>query len=247
MFFRSSRRLVAIVLGSGLIAILTLATLRLPISASEEAVTTARSSSKSEDNLAALLVWKNTPRPAELPADAEAVVANYDSAAAEIRRRAALEIREHRLQAMRRLKELQDTHTRAAELDEAVAIRDTIRRMLEASFPSIDNPGTMNNYANQIGKSYLIRVTGHTSGSVYGTEYFTYDSDIATACVHSGALRNGETGVIVIEMISAGEPHIGSIKHSVRSYDYGLYPASYTVRRWKPSPEEIELGSLRLE
>jgi hypothetical protein len=246
MFFNWSSRLV-LASASVVVVFATLSWHRLPISASDEPSTAQETSPNSEDNLAALLVWRNTPRLAGLPAAAEEVVASYDSMAADIRRRAANEIRAHRLQAMRRLKDLQDTHTRAAQLDEALAIRDTIRRMLEASFASIDNPGTMSSYANQVGKSYLIRVTGRTTGSVYGTEYFTYDSDLATACVHSGALRNGETGVVVVKMISAGEPHIGSVKHTVRSYDYGVYPASFTVRRWRPSLEEIELGSLKLE
>lgn len=204
-------------------------------------------SSELEDNLEALLVCRDTARAPDLTDDGEKIVAEYDRTAFEIRRQAALEIRQHRLAAIRRLRALQDDYTRAARLDEAVALRDTIRRMLEASFRSLENPGTMHAYANMVGKSFLVRVTGRSTGSVYGTAFFTYDSDIATASVHCGALRSGETGVVIVSMISAGEPHVGSVKNGVRSYDYGIYPASYTIRRWKPTAEEIELGSLKLE
>jgi hypothetical protein len=241
------RRVISALSGIAILSSASLLVASLTIGASEPQPVSQARSAGLEENLEALLIAAGTARAPELPVEAEEIVASYDRSAAEIRHKAALEIRERRLQAMRRLKALQDNHTRATQLDEAVAIRDTIRRMLEASFPSIENPGSMHAFANKIGNSYLIRVTGRTTGSVYGTAYFTYDSDVATACVHSGALRSGETGVVVVTMISAGEPHIGSIKNGVRSYDYGTYPASYTVRRWKPSPEEIELGSLKLE
>lgn len=245
MSLHCCRRLIPAVQAGAFFSLAVLLIAGLAIDASEPE--SAAASSQSQENIEALLIGRDTPRLPDLPAEAEEAVAAYDQAAAEIRRKAAAEIRERRLEAMRRLKTLQDEHTRAAELDEAVAIRDTIRRMLETSFPAIDNPGTMQAYANKIGCSYLVRIAGRTTGSVYGTGYYTYDSDIATACVHSGALHDGETGVVVVTMISAGEPHLGSTRNGVRSYEWGIYPASYTVHRWKPSAEEIELGSLKLE
>ncbi len=207
----------------------------------------AASSAGTVEDIEALLVSGDTEILPAMPVEAVTIVTSFDRSAADIRRRAAREIREVRLQAVRKLKALQDAHTREAMLDEAVAIRDTIRHMLQASLPTIDNPGTMSGYANQLGKSFLIRVTGRTTGTIYGTEYYTYDSDVATACVHSGALRDQETGVVTVSMLNTGEPHRASIQHGVRSREYGPYPGSYTVRRWRPSAEEIELGSLQLE
>ena len=200
-----------------------------------------------EENLAALLIPGKTKIPRDMPQEASAIVRQFDAAANEIRLAAAREIRQHRLQAMRRLKELQDTHTRDAQLDAAVAIRDTIRGMIAASFPVIENPGTMSGYSQQIGKSFLVRVTGRTTGTIYGTGFYTSDSDLATACVHSGVLEDGERGIIVVSMIAAREPHISSHQNGVHSNGYGVYSSSYTVRRWKPSLEEIELASLELE
>lgn len=196
--------------------------------------------SRAEDipeKLEALLTGERTALEPDLPDIARAIVEAYDEDAALIRRRAAEEIRDRRSAAIVKLKTIQDTHTRSAQLDPAVAIRNTIRHMREVSFPAIENPGSMHAYAKQIGKSFLVRVVGRINGSVYGSDYYTYDSDLATACVHSGVLRVGETGIVIVSMVQEAEPHLGISRNSVKSHDYGVYPASYRIKRWKPVEE----------
>src|SRR4029079_12426338 len=54
-----------------------------------------------------------------------------------------------------------------------------------------DAPGTMSSQALLIGKSFVYRCTGNASGTIYGTDIYTSDSQVATAAVHAGVLKDG--------------------------------------------------------
>lgn len=122
-----------VVLGMAILSLASPTIARWRVDASEPETTSASGQLDIEEDIEALLVARDTPRLPDLPGEAEEIVSSYDATAAEIRRKAAREIREHRLRTMRQLKAIQDKHTQTAQLDEAVAIRDTIRRMLEPS------------------------------------------------------------------------------------------------------------------
>src|SRR5205823_4787332 len=56
------------------------------------------------------------------------------------------------------------------------------------------DPGDLRGWEGAVGSEPLFRVTGRTDGSIYGTDVYTSDSKLATAAVHAGVLRAGETG-----------------------------------------------------
>jgi len=65
-----------------------------------------------------------------------------------------------------------------------------------SSVPS--NLGTL-----QLNTAYYYTVTGTTSGTVKGTNYYSLDSSIAAAAVHAGVLKSGETGVVKVTRVGS--------------------------------------------
>ena len=60
------------------------------------------------------------------------------------------------------------------------------------------------NYYNNIGAIYPVQVTG-TTGTVYGTVKYTYDSSISVAATHMGLVNLGETKTVYIKIIETPE------------------------------------------
>jgi len=172
-----------------------------------------------------------------LPPDAEAVIKVFEDEAAAIREKAEQEIQSKRQTLIKSLQALQDAYTRAARLDEAVAIRDTIRQLRVAHLKPLPNPGNLSRFANCIGQTFYFEVVGRSSYSIWGTEVYTYDSDLATAAVHAGVLKAGQRGIVKVTMINSPEMHRGSTHHGVTSYDYGPYAGSYTVELPRPTDQ----------
>ena len=102
-----------------------------------------------------------------------------------------------------------------------------------ASQQVLPDPETMTDYAQSLGQSFSFRVTGGTDGSIWGTDVYTHDSSLATAAVHAGALRAGETGVVKVTMLPALPRYHGSSNNGVTSQPWendGSY-VSYKVER----------------
>jgi len=156
--------------------------------------------------------------------------------------------REGRLgETLARLRELQDEHCRAARLDEAVAVRDTIRHlsgapaapaqpMVHAPFAPEFAPEKLAALAVQPGQSLQFTVTGSPQGPVWGTDVYTIDSRLAAAAVHAGVLAPGETGVVTVRIVASPDEHPASVRHGVASGRWGRYRASYRVERALAAP-----------
>lgn len=92
-----------------------------------------------------------------------------------------------------------------------------------------DDPGDLSDYAQQIGKTFLFRVTGDVSGSVYGSGPYTTDSPLATAAVHAGVLRKGQTGVVRVVILAGQKSYRATTRNGVATSDWLEYHASYRV------------------
>lgn len=188
----------------------------------------------------ALVLQEIAPAPAvqeadDLPDDAAVILDAHAREAADIRRKAEQEIAARRDKVVKALQVLQDKYTRDAKLDEAVAIRDRIRKMKVAHLKPIQNPGTMSAYVNRLNQSFFVDITGNGNGGVWGTEFYTYDSSLAAACVHAGVLKQGQRGIVKVTMVKSPNAHTGSTLNGVRSSDWGIYPASYTLELANPT------------
>lgn len=179
---------------------------------------------------------KLPPEP-ELSVAALEILDAYNAQAKEIRRKSNAEIRQRREILIQKLQSLQDDYTRAAKLDEAVAIRDRLRRLRALQFNARLNPGNLVTYGTKTGRSFLFDVVGSVRGSVWGTDLYTTDSNLSTAAVHAGVLKAGQRGIVKVTIKAPPEEFIATFKNGVTSRPYGTYPASYCVEPPSPSDE----------
>lgn len=77
----------------------------------------------------------------------------------------------------------------------------------------------------------VVQVTGRTTGAVWGSGKYTSDSDIATAAVHAGLLKAGETGWIRVVPRPGRSAYQGSTYFGVTSSDYGPWAGSIRLER----------------
>ena len=164
-----------------------------------------------------------------LPEDAAGLVAKFEASAAKIRQRAEDEIKPLRKQLIGKLKRLQDNYTRAAMLDEALAVRDKIRALRGIK----PDPGYLRATVEDIGKSYLFEVTGSLQGSIWGSEVYTSDSHLGAAAVHAGVLKPGERGVVLVKILPGQKSYRGTTSNGVVSNSYGPWSVSFTVERYR--------------
>ena len=146
------------------------------------------------------------------------------------RRRALFE------QAIEQLQPLQKELFRTGDLGGALAVFLQIRSLRTRAENIQPDPGNLTQF-QQIGKSFLFRVTGRNDGPVWGSETYTADSFLATAAVHAGALEAGEEAVVRVSIVNMADvPVRGSLCNSVMSRDWGPYPIGYRVMREKREP-----------
>ncbi|HEY4263361.1 MAG TPA: LCCL domain-containing protein [Schlesneria sp.] len=166
-----------------------------------------------------------------LPADAQGLVTTFNGDSTAIRQKAEQEIQAKRQSLIVALQALQDSYTREAKLDEAVAIRDTIRQLKVSHLKPLPDPGMLYEYANRIGETFYFDVTGQIGNTIWGSEVYTADSYLATAAVHAGVLKVGQRGIVKVTMIKSPDTHRGSTANGVSSSNWGNYGTSYTVER----------------
>jgi len=97
----------------------------------------------------------------------------------------------------------------------------------------LPDPGHLHMYQAQIGKVFKFRVNGAVPGvnqmSVWGTDVYTLDSNLATAAVHAGIVQPGKQGIVKVKIHPAQNAFQGSIRNGVATSAYGLYPGAYEI------------------
>lgn len=173
-----------------------------------------------------------SPR-SDLPAEAVAALEQYEAESDALMRRAEAALREKREELIAQLQAIQDRHTRAADLDAAVAVRDRIRALRAvdgdrlSAKSMIPAPVNMSSYRDRVGESFEFVVRGSANGSVWGTDLYTYDSELAAAAAHCGALRSGETALLRVTMFPPLKKYVGSVRFGVQSSDWDNASGSY--------------------
>jgi hypothetical protein len=96
---------------------------------------------------------------------------------------------------------------------------------------ALPDPGSMTGYQNpqHVGKTLTFRVTGAASGSLWGTDVYTLDSNLAAAAVHAGVLRVGQTGNVRVTILGPTVGFVGSTRNGLTSSNYANYPGAYRV------------------
>ncbi|MBP1603823.1 MAG: hypothetical protein H6Q09_995 [Acidobacteria bacterium] len=107
--------------------------------------------------------------------------------------------------------------------------RAEIRKLLDQGLLAGDAPANMLQLCDQVGATYYFRVTGNTTGSLWGTDIYTGDSAISAAAVHAGLVKAGETVVLKVTVEPPPSQFKGSVRNGVTSLDYGQYGMAYRL------------------
>lgn len=103
---------------------------------------------------------------------------------------------------------------------------------IESDVVSVEpGPQNLSNLGGQVGKVYHFKVTGTNTGSIYGTDIYTLDSQLSTAAVHAGVLKVGQTGVIKVTILSGQNAYQQSSRNGISSYGWGPYTGSYKISK----------------
>lgn len=90
-------------------------------------------------------------------------------------------------------------------------------------------PTTMSDYLGKFGFTFVFRVKAHKDGSIWGGKdnVYTSDSEIATAAVHAGLLKPGETGIVRLRMLEGRRAYPAVTRNGLTSHDYEDWEGSY--------------------
>jgi hypothetical protein len=99
---------------------------------------------------------------------------------------------------------------------------------------ALADPGNLTSFQQQVGKRFAFKVTGAVGGSVWGTDTYTTDSNLAAAAVHAGVLRVGQSGLVHVKIVAPPASFTGSARNGVTSQDFPTYPGAYQVLRRRP-------------
>jgi LCCL domain len=143
-------------------------------------------------------------------------------------------------QTLVQLQSLAERYMATGQISESLAIQEQIRR-LQATMPAatsipLQTPfgGSlrMAGYRDRVGQTFRVRVTGALrGGTVWGTDTYTDDSDLAVAVVHTGLLAAGQDGEVLITFVAGQNQYQGSTRNGVTTRQYDSWPVSYRLDR----------------
>jgi len=92
------------------------------------------------------------------------------------------------------------------------------------------NPN-LTQFERQVGKTFSVRVTGAMNRGIWGTGPYTTHSSLASAAVHAGVLRQGQTGTVRVRIVREQDFFNGSFQNGVSSQPWqGTHGAFVFVR-----------------
>ncbi len=100
------------------------------------------------------------------------------------------------------------------------------------------DPGNLKAVEGQVGKTFIYKVTGAPSGTLYGSNPYTTDSRLSAAVVHSGLLKPGETAVVKVKILGNLPSFIGGTRNGLPSSDYSGYPGYEISKPKKTRPRK---------
>lgn len=98
-----------------------------------------------------------------------------------------------------------------------------------ATIPVDPTPSSISTLRDQAGLISRFKVTGTTQGQIWGDGIYTDDSPLATAAVHEGIIKDGETAIVAIEVLPGLDSYSGSERNGVTSSQFGKFDGSYRL------------------
>ncbi|MBK7098240.1 MAG: hypothetical protein IPH58_07635 [Sphingobacteriales bacterium] len=92
-------------------------------------------------------------------------------------------------------------------------------------------PTNLLDYRNKVGETFLFTVTGAGTGRIWGGQdaVYTDDSPLATAVVHCGLLKAGETGNVYVKILPGQKSYPQISRNGINSIAYGSWAGSYKI------------------
>jgi hypothetical protein len=101
---------------------------------------------------------------------------------------------------------------------------DTPMSEADMVFP---DPGNLKNYESKVGKTFHFQITGSTTETIWGDGIYTDDSDLDTAAVHIGLVKDGEDGTVMVKILQGQGKYRAKTRNGVTSDAYGDFGGSY--------------------
>lgn len=104
-----------------------------------------------------------------------------------------------------------------------------VLKLLDQGLLAGEAPVNMVNLCDQVGATYYFRVTGQTTGMLWGTDVYTGDSSLAAAAVHAGLAKPGESAIVRVTTLPPPTQFHGSARNGVTSHDFGRFGSAYKL------------------
>lgn len=101
---------------------------------------------------------------------------------------------------------------------------DTPMSEADMVFP---DPGNLTGYRGKVGKILQFKITGSTTESIWGDGIYTDDSDLDTAAVQAGLVKDGDDATVAVKILPGQGKYIGKSRNGVDSQAYGKFDGSY--------------------
>jgi hypothetical protein len=108
-----------------------------------------------------------------------------------------------------------------------------IDELVAKGYWKLYTPAELRGLEGQLGQSFSFEVTGNADGPLWGTDIYTSDSNLGTACVHSGILKVGQHGIVKVRIVKTPNNFQGTTRHGVTSSSYGAWKGAYQVEAFK--------------
>lgn len=113
--------------------------------------------------------------------------------------------------------------------------------------PAFSDPAALEHLGALTDQVFYFVVQGAIGGSVWGSGPYTTDSSLASAAVHAGALRVGQTGLVQVTIVSGQSTYPGSARNGITTANWGSYGSSFHVEAATGSYFPIQFASSTAE
>jgi len=179
------------------------------------------------------LPWSAGLQAQTLPEAASKIVKGYEKEVEDLKYKLEQDLKLAREKMLASLEKLAKDLEKSGKAADARRVRTQIDVLKKG--PMIVNaqpdPGSLTGYRGRNGQVFYFRVTGTTTGSIYGTDIYTDDSSLATAAVHAGVLTSGQTGVVKVTILAGQQAYPSSTRNGITSSRWDQWHGSFKVER----------------
>jgi hypothetical protein len=82
--------------------------------------------------------------------------------------------------------------------------------------------------SHDLGWCFDALLYGCVTGHIYGSDIYTDDSDVATAAIHAGFLKDGETKVVKVYTTGPQRRFAQSLRNGIQSHKFRKFAGAFT-------------------